>query len=248
MASLMIKHTPYLDFGARQFDPEVATWLAPDPLSTDYPSLSPYVYCAADPVNLVDPEGKEFWIFDSELNCNVRYSNGSLSFLDGSEYNGTNQFIYDIRNTLNTLLSLNDDYISSVIKELENSELVHTFAYNSKYDESVKPKGAYGHSLADAGQPVGTWILLSLSRKTVDGVMYTTETGVAHEISHAFDYDQGRMKGMDPWMGDGISPAEINAVNFENRVRARIGLPLRQRYKTVIPRNKFENPFSKKEL
>ena len=63
MASLMIKHTPYLDFGARQFDPEVATWLAPDPLSTDYPSLSPYVYFAADPGNLVNPEGMDWFYY-----------------------------------------------------------------------------------------------------------------------------------------------------------------------------------------
>ena len=49
---------PYDDFGARQYDPFTASWLAPDPLAGDYPGISPYVYCAGDPVNLVDREGK----------------------------------------------------------------------------------------------------------------------------------------------------------------------------------------------
>lgn len=50
--------TGYLDFGARQFDPTIGLWLSPDPMADDYPGLSPFVYCAADPVNIVDPEGK----------------------------------------------------------------------------------------------------------------------------------------------------------------------------------------------
>ena len=48
---------PYLDFGARLYDPRTAAWLAPDPLSEKYYPISPYAYCAGDPVNLVDPGG-----------------------------------------------------------------------------------------------------------------------------------------------------------------------------------------------
>ena len=55
---------PFLDFGARQYDPALGSWLSQDPLAKDYPSLSPYAYCAGDPVNLVDPEGKDIWTFD----------------------------------------------------------------------------------------------------------------------------------------------------------------------------------------
>ena len=49
---------PYLDFGARLYDPRTAAWLAPDPLSEKYYPVSPYAYCAGNPVNLVDPDGK----------------------------------------------------------------------------------------------------------------------------------------------------------------------------------------------
>ena len=46
------------DFGARMYDPDLARWTTPDPLADQYPGISPYAYCAGDPVNFVDPEGE----------------------------------------------------------------------------------------------------------------------------------------------------------------------------------------------
>ena len=53
---------PYLDFGARLYDPRTAAWLAPDPLSEKYYPISPYAYCAGNPVNLVDPTGMDWYV------------------------------------------------------------------------------------------------------------------------------------------------------------------------------------------
>ena len=50
--------TAYTDFGARQYSPALRRWLVPDPLSEKYYGISPYAYCAGDPVNLVDPDGR----------------------------------------------------------------------------------------------------------------------------------------------------------------------------------------------
>ncbi len=47
------------DFGARMYDPRVGRWLSMDPLQAKYPDLSPYNFCANDPVNLMDPDGNE---------------------------------------------------------------------------------------------------------------------------------------------------------------------------------------------
>jgi len=46
-------------YGARYYTPEIGIWLSVDPLSDKYPSLSPYAYCANNPVMLVDPDGRE---------------------------------------------------------------------------------------------------------------------------------------------------------------------------------------------
>ncbi|MDE7345751.1 MAG: hypothetical protein K2N48_03305 [Muribaculaceae bacterium] len=46
------------DFGARQYFSAVPGFTKPDPLSEKYYWLSPYLYCANNPVNFVDPTGK----------------------------------------------------------------------------------------------------------------------------------------------------------------------------------------------
>ena len=47
-------------FGARYYTSDLSIWLSVDPMSGKYPSLSPYVYCADNPVKLVDPNGMEY--------------------------------------------------------------------------------------------------------------------------------------------------------------------------------------------
>ena len=50
--------TSYTDFGARQYSPALRRWMTPDPLSEKYYGMSPYVFCADNPVNFVDPDGE----------------------------------------------------------------------------------------------------------------------------------------------------------------------------------------------
>ena len=50
-------------FGSRYYSSDLSIWLSVDPMSDKYPSLSPYVYCANNPVKLVDPNGEEVdWV------------------------------------------------------------------------------------------------------------------------------------------------------------------------------------------
>jgi RHS repeat-associated protein len=50
------------DFGARIYDSRLGRWLSLDPLSTKYPDLSPYSYCANNSILFIDPNGKEIII------------------------------------------------------------------------------------------------------------------------------------------------------------------------------------------
>lgn len=53
------EETGYGYFGARYMDHELMTmWLSVDPMADKYPSISPYAYCAWNPVKLVDPDGE----------------------------------------------------------------------------------------------------------------------------------------------------------------------------------------------
>ena len=51
--------TGYYYFGARYYNSDLSLWLSVDPMSDKYPSLSPYNYCAWNPMKLVDPDGME---------------------------------------------------------------------------------------------------------------------------------------------------------------------------------------------
>ena len=49
--------TGYSYFGARYYSSDLSIWLSVDPMSDKYPSLSPYTYCANNPIRIIDPSG-----------------------------------------------------------------------------------------------------------------------------------------------------------------------------------------------
>ena len=59
---------PLLDFGARMYNPAIARWTASDPMSEKYYGISPYVYCANNPILFTDIAGNSYSEFDVEGN------------------------------------------------------------------------------------------------------------------------------------------------------------------------------------
>ena len=53
-------------FGSRYYSSDLSIWLSVDPMSDKYPSLSPYTYCANNPVKLVDPNGEDYVVVVDE--------------------------------------------------------------------------------------------------------------------------------------------------------------------------------------
>ena len=56
------------DFEARQYDPIVPHFITMDELCEKYPSISPYSYCAGNPIRYVDPDGKMVITVDNKFN------------------------------------------------------------------------------------------------------------------------------------------------------------------------------------
>jgi RHS repeat-associated protein len=52
------EQTGYNYLGARYYNADISIWLSVDPLSDKYPSLSPFTYCANNPIILFDPDGR----------------------------------------------------------------------------------------------------------------------------------------------------------------------------------------------
>ena len=62
---LLHAETGFSYFGTRYYDSDLMTgWLSVDPMADKYPSLSPYAYCAWNPIRLVDPDGEDIYWLD----------------------------------------------------------------------------------------------------------------------------------------------------------------------------------------
>ncbi len=59
---------PLLDFGARMYNPAIARWTATDPMAEKYYGISPYAYCANNPILFTDIAGNSYSEFDVEGN------------------------------------------------------------------------------------------------------------------------------------------------------------------------------------
>ena len=105
-------------FGSRYYSSDLSIWLSVDPMSGKYPSLSPYTYCADNPVRLVDPNG-EAWDIDGNIyipgeNCPDDVSNSTRD-----KWNTMNE-IYKTENGKTIIDALNGNdclyHVSSDIK------------------------------------------------------------------------------------------------------------------------------------
>ena len=97
------------DFGARMYSASDARWTTMDPLCEKYYSISPYAYCAGNPVNLVDPDGMQWYSYIDE-NGNVKYTyyEGEMPDEKQIEYNNIQLVGYAFRegNTYYSLFGL----------------------------------------------------------------------------------------------------------------------------------------------
>ena len=102
-------------FGSRYYSSDLSIWLSVDPMSDKYPSLSPYVYCADNPVRLVDPNGEEM------LETDYRNCKGEL--------------LYRTNDGLDETIIVSEYSIPDLKQKLQNGvdkEVVNSPEYNKK--------------------------------------------------------------------------------------------------------------------
>lgn len=121
--------TGYDYFGARYYASGNLSWLSVDPLADKYPNISPYAYAAWNPVNRIDPDGRDWYEAEDGTSALWKNSNDASINLNGVSYNniGAN-YNHTVGNTTygyhqNELASVTtdamsgDNYISQFSKE-----------------------------------------------------------------------------------------------------------------------------------
>ena len=112
---------PYLDYGARLYDPHICRWLSIDPMAENYKDINPYVFCANNPIKNVELDGN-IWV---DANGNKIWDNGQWTEYATTQmkeigntllntYTGKQQFDKLVDNPVN---------ISVSIEELDMSKL-----------------------------------------------------------------------------------------------------------------------------
>ncbi|MGD9494543.1 MAG: RHS repeat domain-containing protein [Bacteroidales bacterium] len=118
--------TQYSYFGARYYDSDLSVWLSVDPMSDEYPSMSPYMYCAGNPVKIVDPNG--MWLDDvfknsetGEVSIVKTNDNFDREFVDGKEVAQHEKGWGEATYTNARKISVGDGWNTQYLKDENNS-------------------------------------------------------------------------------------------------------------------------------
>ena len=153
--------TGYYYFGARYYNPDLSLWLSVDPMADKYPSLSPYNYCAWNPMKIVDPNGEDGVIIVDEdskkikVAANFYYAEKGKDALD-IDKSKTNTFVSNFKNT--TLKSWRND----IVEALSNDNRYKGYSIDVEFNlyESSDPR------LSAGNDPIGNWISVDPNRET----------------------------------------------------------------------------------
>ena len=108
-------------YGARYMNPITSLWYGVDPLAEKFPNIGAYVYCHRNPINMIDPDGKD----DYKLN-----KNGQISFWRRTNAKTTDRIFSGKNNIL-----VNKGLASQLVK---NQTRNGTIALTNKSDDAFK--------------------------------------------------------------------------------------------------------------
>ena len=158
------------DYGARQYDPAIAQFTTVDPLCEKYYHISPYAYCGGNPVNRVDPDGRDFIIHYYYNNVEMTYT-----YMDG----GANKSIPNntfVKSVIQAYQYNKKNWIKAGYLEESPSILAAT---SKKYHVHIYQDFENKYSFGVRWNP-------NLGLLTETGVVLSPATSLDHEIDHAY--------------------------------------------------------------
>ena len=158
---------------ALPYNSELSLWLSVDPLSDKYPGSSPYVYCANNPVRLVDVDGREIFVMVGDKKC--EYRGGQLYF--GNETIIPEEYSFA-------------EYVFGALQIMSSSRIGRTVIealMDDSYSYIIKSKSDGVNIFSPAeGKRGGDVLLRSSSYKDV------ILRSLSHELFHGYQYLNGQ--------------------------------------------------------
>lgn len=151
------------DFEARQYDSLLGRFTTIDPLCEKYYDISPYAYCAGNPILYTDPTGEKITIAGVEYTPNM-------------EYSGINNFI---KNTINALQYVYKNGGEKVVNNLVAAENTYNFVKNNTRDKSFTTPADNSNDIE-----------INMRTENVDIKDYYN--AVSHELFHGIQYFHGQ--------------------------------------------------------
>jgi RHS repeat-associated protein len=209
-------------YGARYLDPTHAAWLSVDPMFEKYVGMTPYNYCAGNPVKLVDVDGE---------NYSLNIDNESAIITISATYYTTNQDAESAQKAADYWNNQSDKFIYRAKNKKDKSE---TKDYTIKFDMKVVSTGdandynkkrslIFPKMNADKGKSSNAYFVRSdddldadVNGRTIGGSLIevkeskkNTDTG-AHEVGHSLGLDHSFSGLMTPGDNDPDRSQEIN--------------------------------------
>jgi hypothetical protein len=228
-----------------------------DPFAGDYTNVSPYMYCAGNPINAIDPDGRRVVFIAGK--SQFTYRNGSLWTASGNRVSRFSERLMGqaVQRGVNAYRSIEnsgDMVLMGKLRTLVNSSNPHYVetTINGKDPRSVVVGYKEGKTVSEVeamranGESVGSQTLLNFSQEAKDefmknqGIPNSDFSTAAHEMQHSHDNEIGNMFDNTPLPADqNNNPAEKRAVGNENRARRIEGLPNRDSYEVVPASNGY---------
>ena len=199
-------------FGSRYYSSDLSIWLSVDPMAAKYPSLSPYTYCADNPVRLVDPNGEEIVIFSSD-GQQYTYLNGKLiNKATNKEYSGGDAFVDNACEKLNKIRETKTG--GAIINDLQGEGYTVNIFNNSVKSRTIPYEDGSGSSIL--------WLQSGSEVPTTGGMLANGTISLAHELVHAYDHKHGGdmdKSKENASLYEGLPRCEWIAVYYENAIR-----------------------------
>ena len=174
----------WYDNEARFYDPLLVRFTTPDPLALSYPSVSPYAYCANNPVNVIDTNGNDYKLV---------YDEGNRTITVSAQYYTTESYADGLSKALNFWNGQSGKFkiegyiinfdLSVVIVTPFSGRSDHNTIFNMRrqiqentYEESLEIKfNEYGEHIAGVARD---------GRFITKYINFADEKTVPHEIGH----------------------------------------------------------------